>query len=100
MRLDEYADHDAIGLAELVRDGAVTPVELAELVASAVAKVDGDLNAVVGLYPDAVECAEAAHSGPFHGVPTLLKDLFHGDPGRPTEAGSRLAQGWVSQTAS
>jgi len=100
VRLDEYANHDAIGLAELVRDGEVTPVELAELVASAVAEVDGDLNAVVGLYSDAVACAEAAHSGPFHGVPTLLKDLFHGDPGRPTEAGSRLAQGWVSQTSS
>ncbi len=100
MRLDEYADHDAIGLAGLVRDGEVTPVELAELVVSAVAKVDGELNAVVGLYPDIVECAEAARPGSFHGVPTLLKDLFHGDPGRPTEAGSRLAQGWVSHTTS
>jgi len=100
VRLDEYADHDAIGLAGLVRDGEVTPVELAELVIQAVAKVDGDLNAVVGLYPDGVECAEAAPPGPFHGVPTLLKDLFHGDPGRPTEAGSRLAEGWVSHTTS
>jgi len=100
VRLDEYAGHDAIGLAGLVRDGEVTPVELADLVVQAVAKVDGDLNAVVGLYPDVVECAEAARPGPFHGVPTLLKDLFHGDPGRPTGAGSRLAQGWVSQTPS
>ena len=100
MRLDEYADHDAFGLAGLVRDGEVTPVELAELAVSAVAKVDGELNAVVGLYPDVVECAEVARPGPFHGVPTLLKDLFHGDPGRPTEAGSRLAEGWVSQTSS
>ena len=32
MRLDEYAGHDAIGLAGLVRDGEVTPVELADLV--------------------------------------------------------------------
>jgi len=100
VRLDEYADHDAIGLAGLVRDGEVTPVELADLVVQAVAKVDGDLNAVVGLYPDVVECAETARPGPFHGVPTLLKDLFHGDPGRPTGAGSRLAEGWVSQTPS
>jgi amidase len=100
VRLDEYADLDAIGLAALVRDGEVTPVELADRVVQAVAKVDGDLNAVVGLYPDVVECTEAAHPGPFHGVPTLLKDLFHGDAGRPTEAGSRLAQGWVSQTSS
>jgi len=100
VRLDEYAGYDAIGLAALVHDGEVTPVELADLVVQAVAKVDGDLNAVVGLYPDVVECAETAHPGPFHGVPTLLKDLFHGDPGRPTGAGSRLAEGWVSQTPS
>lgn len=100
VRLDEYAAHDAIGLAALVHEGEVTPVELAETVVEAVARVDSDLNAVVGLYPDVVECAEAARHGPFHGVPTLLKDLFHGDPGRPTEAGSRLARGWVAQTTS
>jgi amidase len=100
VRLDEYASLDAVGLAALVHQGEVTPVELAELVVEGTAKVDGDVNAVVGLYPDAVECAEAARPGPFHGVPTLLKDLFHGDPGRPTEAGSRLGHGWVSQTGS
>ncbi len=100
VRLDEYAGLDAIGLAALVDQGEVTPTELADLVVQGTGKVDADLNAVVGLYPDVVECAESAHHGPFHGVPTLLKDLFHGDPGRPTGAGSRLAEGWISQTSS
>ena len=100
MRLDEYAAHDALGLAELVRDGAVTAAELAELALQAVERVDGRLNAVVGVYADAVESAAAAPAGPFGGVPTLLKDLFHGDPGRPSEAGSRLAAGWVAQIPS
>jgi amidase len=100
VRLDEYAAHDALGLAGLVRDGAVTAAELAELALQAVELVDGRLNAVVGVYADAVESAAAAPPGPFGGVPTLLKDLFHGDVGRPTEAGSRLAAGWVAQLPS
>jgi amidase len=100
VRLDEYAAHDALGLAGLVRDGAVTAAELAELALQAVELVDGRLNAVVGVYADAVESAAAAPPGPFGGVPTLLKDLFHGDVGRPTEAGSRLAAGSVAQIPS
>jgi amidase len=100
VRLDEYAAHDALGLAELVRDGQVTPSQLAELAVQAVERVDGDVNAVVGLYPGAVESAADPPRGPFRGVPTLLKDLFHGDAGRPTEAGSRLAAGWIAQVPS
>ena len=86
MRLDEYAAHDALGLAGLVRNGDVTPAELSELAVAAIDQVDGELNAVAGTYPDAIESAGDAAFGPFHGVPTLLKDLFHGDRGRPTEA--------------
>jgi len=97
MRLDEYAAHDALGLAYLVRNGDVTPAELSELAVAAIDQVDGELNAVAGTYPDAVESAGDAASGPFHGVPTLLKDLFHGDRGRPTEAGSCMAAGWVAR---
>jgi amidase len=100
MRLDEYAALDAVALAELVRKGEVTPADLAALAAAAVEQIDPELNAVVALYGDAAELANAAEEGPFHGVPTLLKDLFHGDAGRPTEAGSRLAAGWVQQTQS
>ncbi len=100
MRLDEYAVLDAIALAELVRDGDVTPEELAALTIAAVERVDPELNAVVGVYDDAAELAGEAADGPFRGVPTLLKDLFHGDAGRPTEAGSRLAAGWVQRTQS
>ena len=97
MRLDEYAAHDALGLAALVRGGDVTAAELSQLAVAAIEQVDGQLNAVAGVYPDAVESAGDAAPGLFHGVPTLLKDLFHGDRGRPTEAGSRMAAGWVAR---
>lgn len=100
MRLDEYAVLDATALAALARDGETTPGELAALAVSAVEQVDSELNAVVGVYEDAAELGESALDGPFRGVPTLLKDLFHGDAGRPTEAGSRLGAGWVQQNQS
>ncbi|HWH66440.1 MAG TPA: amidase family protein, partial [Gaiellales bacterium] len=100
MRLEEYAAHDALALAELVREGQVTPAELAHLAVRGAERIDPRLGAIAGLYDDAVESAEAAEPGPFHGVPVLLKDLFHGDAGRPTEAGSRLAEGWVAQVQS
>jgi amidase len=97
MRLDEYAAQDALGLAELVRAGEVSASETAELAVRAVEQIDGHLNGVAGMYPDAVEAAADVADGPLRGVPTLLKDLFHGDEGRPTEAGSRLGAGWVSR---
>ena len=100
MRLEEYAAHDGLALAELVREGHVTPAELAHLAVRGAERTDPRLGAIAGLYDDAVESAEAAEPGPFHGVPVLLKDLFHGDAGRPTEAGSRLAEGWVAQVQS
>jgi len=100
MRLEEYAAHDGLALAELVREGHVTPAELAHLAVRGAERTDPRLGAIAGLYDDAVESAEAAEPGPFHGVPVLLKDLYHGDAGRPTEAGSRLAEGWVAQVQS
>ena len=100
MRLDEYAAYDALGLAELVRVGDVSPAELAELAVRAVEEIDGELNGVAGMYPDAVGDAADVPDGPFRGVPTLLTDLFPGDAGRPTEAGSRLAAGWIGRYGS
>jgi len=97
MRLDEYAEHDATALAELVASGAVEAAELAALAIAGCERVNGRLGAVVAADDDPAERARAAADGPFRGVPTMLKDLFHGDPGRLSEAGSRLAAGWVVQ---
>ena len=46
MRLDEYAAHDALALATLVRDGQVTPAELAELAVRGAEQVNGAVGAV------------------------------------------------------
>ncbi|MEZ5116979.1 MAG: amidase family protein [Candidatus Nanopelagicales bacterium] len=97
MELEEYASYDATGLAGLVRRGEVTPGDLARCAIAGVEKVDKTLNAVVQAYAERAEALgfEYAATGPFGGVPTMLKDLFHGEAGVPCGNGSRLSDGWV-----
>ncbi len=42
----EYAQHDGLGLAELVRNGEVAPRELAELVIQGVEKINPQICSV------------------------------------------------------
>ena len=102
MNLHEYAEFDAIGLAELIRNGDVTAAELAELALAGTEAVNSTLNAVVQTFPDRIEGLRFEYSptGPFGGVPTMLKDLFHGEAGSACGNGSRLADGWVEPTDS
>ncbi|MDV4166374.1 amidase [Rhizobium leguminosarum] len=94
MRLDEYAAHDGTGLAHLLAKGEVTPKELGRCVERAVAAVNPALNAVIELYPDALETlSEVASATPFGGIATLTKD-FPIEAGRPADFGSRLARGF------
>ncbi len=98
MNLSEYASHDALGLAALVAAREVSPRELAALAASAIAAVNGEVNAVVETYPDRIEGLDenTLGSGPFRGVPFLMKDVFGHEGGRKIEFGSRLCQGMVA----
>ncbi len=88
----EYENYDALGLAELVRRKEVTPAELLE---AAFARVDAEnpkINAVVLEQRDlAMRRAKTEKlSGPFAGVPMLLKDLGCEAIDFPTNNGSRL----------
>jgi len=95
MNLAEYATYDALGLAELVAKKQVSPKELAATAAAAVDRIDGVLKSVVELYPDRIEELDATSlgSGPFRGVPFLMKDVFGHEQGRRIEFGSRLCEG-------
>ena len=102
MNLQEYASHDALGLAELVQRKEVTPRELALLAQQALAVVNPQINAVVETYPDRIEALDEASlgHGPFRGVPTLIKDVFGHEKGRKMELGSRLCAGMVTEVES
>ncbi len=98
MNLTEYASFDGLGLAELVAKRQVSPKELAETAAAAIAKMNPAINAVVETYPDRIETLNEATLGigPFRGVPLLMKDVFGHEGGRKIEFGSRLCRGMVA----
>ncbi len=103
MKPAEYARFDALGLAELVARGEITPRELAATAARAIEIANPSVNAVVETYPDRIEGLNEAAlgSGPFRGVPFLIKDVFGHEAGRLIEFGSRLCRGMkVEQSTS
>ena len=95
--LIDYANHDAVALADLVRRGDASASELVEHALAAMDALDGELNAVVNVMADEARAAVAAPlpEGPFTGVPFLLKDLVVSYAGVPTSSGSRLLDGWT-----
>jgi amidase len=97
--LAEYASYDALGLASLVADKIATPRELAKAAAAAIDAVNHAVNAVVEVYADRIDALDESQlgSGPFRGVPFLIKDFFGHEAGRVTEFGSRLCRGMVAQ---
>ncbi len=98
MNLAEYARHDALDLATLVRRREVKPSELAHLALAAIAQLNPALNAVIESFADRADLADAQarDNCPFAGVPFLLKDLVCHEAGVRNEMGSRLAQGLIA----
>ena len=73
----EYRDYDALGLAELLRKGDVSAMELLETAIARVETIDPAINAVVLRHYDLAKAAikRGLPQGPFTGVPFLLKVL-------------------------
>ncbi len=89
---DDYAAHDGLGLAALVRSGQVSAAELLDAAAARISAVNPVLHAVVRTRLDAAR-QEARHTdlaAPFCGVPFLVKDLISTLAGEPTGQGNRL----------
>ncbi|MER9651868.1 amidase, partial [Mesorhizobium sp. M0199] len=99
MRLSEYVDHDATGLASLVKAGDVTPLELTRLARAAHDEINPRINAIIEFYDDA-EAIAGAEAGVFQDVPFLRKDIGAAEAGRLQEQGSRLFQGCRPETDS
>ncbi|WP_055497637.1 amidase [Streptomyces albus] len=98
MNVAEYASFDAVGLAQLVAEGEVTPAELEGAAREAVRRVNPRINAVVETWPAQDEPAPG--SAPLAGVPFLIKDIGVSMAGRRSELGSRLAAGHVAHADS
>jgi amidase len=74
--LDAVAALDATAQAELVRRGEVQPIELVETAIARVEALNPTLHAVITpTFDRALAHVERGVSGPFAGVPFLLKDL-------------------------
>lgn len=83
---------DAISLAAALAGGALTPAEAMRR-ARARAEAVAGLGAVSWLAPEGAELSQDAASGPFAGVPLLVKDLGGPFAGIPMRAGSAALAG-------
>ncbi len=94
MELSEYAQHDALGLADLIRRREVNTSEVAAAAMKAIEYINPQVGAVVQFWSDEPVTNDA--DAPFAGVPFLIKDLAISMQGRRSEFGSRLAAGNVA----
>ncbi|MBP7973483.1 MAG: hypothetical protein KAZ48_11845, partial [Candidatus Nanopelagicales bacterium] len=95
MEISEYVSFDAVGLAGLVRDREVTPLELVECAMAGIDEVNPDLNAVVVRRDDQVRAeASSPANGPLSGVPFLVKDMDGVLANEPNTSSSRSLVDW------
>jgi amidase len=94
---------DAVGQAELVRTGELSPAELVDLSIAQIEKHDPQVNAVIHQHFERArqEAGGALPEGPFRGVPILLKDLGAGHAeGDPIHWGTRFLKAANHRAAS
>jgi amidase len=98
MDFEDYRKHDAVGLAQLVSKGEVSPPELLEAAVARMAAVDPKINAVTLDLTEAGRREADRHiwGGPLAGVPFLLKDLGAQLAGTPTTSGSAVFRDLVA----
>jgi amidase len=96
---DALGDLDATALAERVRRGDVSPVELVAAAVDRIEALDPPLNAVIHRQFERARhdaTAAASTDAPFAGVPFLFKDLGGEEEGEPHHQGMRVLRnaGW------
>ena len=90
---DQFAYLDATAQAELVKNGAASPLELVDAAIARIEQLNPQLNAVIHpLFDKARAQAQAAAlpDGPFRGVPFVMKDLLGGPAGEPLHNGMQF----------
>ncbi len=97
----DYREFDAVALADLIARGEVHRLEVFESAASRLAEANPIVNAVVWDRLDAArtEAEDGGQSGPFAGVPTLIKDLVV-EEGVPVTFGSVFFRDYIGEDTS
>jgi len=91
MGFAEYSNYDGLGLADLVKKKEIKPIELVEAAIERIERQNPQLNAVIfKAFDEARTMAKTVPSGPFAGVPMLLKDILGFKKGWPNRDGSRF----------
>lgn len=92
----EYQKYDGLGLAGLVAKKEVSPADLLDAAIEQIEKKNPRLNSVIlKMYDHARKSLETQGSGPFAGVPFLLKDLLAAYAGVPMSSGSRAYKNYI-----
>ncbi len=83
---------DAVALADLVRTGGASPLELVDEAIACIEAVNPSLNAVIRDRFEQARSEAASHipDGPFRGVPILFKDLGCEMAGEPLHEGMQF----------
>jgi aspartyl-tRNA(Asn)/glutamyl-tRNA(Gln) amidotransferase subunit A len=99
---DGLVGRTAVELAELVRGGEVSAVEVTDAHLARIEALDGEVRSFLCVAGDAARAAAAEvdadrargdELGPLAGVPVAVKDMFCTHD-LPTTAGSRILDGW------
>ncbi|MFT7580090.1 MAG: amidase [Myxococcota bacterium] len=92
----EYDNYDGLGLAALIKAGEVSATEALDAALERITGLNPALNAVVHTNVERARAHAVAPdvTGPFAGVPFLLKDLMGQDAGEPCTYSSRAYASW------
>lgn len=100
MRHDEYVKYDGLGLAKLIKDGQVSAREVLTAAIARRNTVNPAVNAVVESWDERALAEAADLTGPFAGVPFLIKDMDGRLAGHRCTYSSRSLQDWIPERSS
>lgn len=96
--LINYANYDALGLAQLIKNKEISATELLDLAIATAEQENPAINAIITKLYDFghQQIKQGLPDGPFSGVPFLLKDLLGSLAGTPMSNGSAAYKGSIS----
>jgi amidase len=100
MRHDEYVKYDGLGLTELIGKGDVSAREVLTAAIARRNAVNPSLNAVVESWDDQALAQADDLTGPFAGVPFLIKDMDGHLAGHRCTYSSRSLAEWIPERSS